>query len=62
MGEHIITKAGVFELECSTYGAPLWVHIRIRGQEVDHTFIVADDLHDLIHAAQRMLQKTEAGT
>lgn len=55
----VITNAGKFELECWTSGSPLWVHLRVEGREIEGIHLVADDLRDLIHAAQRMLQKTE---
>lgn len=54
----IVTTAGVFELECYTNGHPLWVKLKINGEEVERTFITVDALHDLIHAAKRMIDKT----
>ena len=55
----VITNAGKFELECWTDGSPLRVALRVNGQEIEHTHITVDDLHDLIHAAQRMIDKTK---
>lgn len=55
----VITSAGVFEMECWTDGSPTWVKLRIDGRQVEGAHLTTDDLHDLIHAAQRMLQKTE---
>ena len=54
----IVTTAGAFELECWTDGHPLWVKIKINGEEVERTHITVDALHDLIHAAKRMIDKT----
>ncbi|MCA0358747.1 MAG: hypothetical protein LCH78_18185 [Proteobacteria bacterium] len=55
----VITNAGKFELECWTDASPLWVALRVNGQEVEHAHITVDDLHDLIHAAQRMIDKAK---
>lgn len=59
----IITKAGAFELECWTDGHPLWVKLKINGARIENgstvegVHLTVDDLHDLIHAAKRMIDK-----
>lgn len=53
----IFTSAGAFELKCRTDDHPLWVKLKINGAEVDRTHLTVDDLHDLIHAAKRMIDK-----
>lgn len=57
----IVTSAGKFELEAWTDGSPLWVKVRIEGQEVERAFLEVEDLPDLIHAAQRMIAKAARG-
>ena len=55
----ILTSAGKFQMECWTDGSPVWVKIFVDGKELERLYLVTDDLHDLIFAAQRMIQKTE---